>query len=245
MWTGNGQEDMNLGGTWDNSINSMVSNDGDWNVVMSRARGQNDLRPIKFAPTIRRCNEQGNCLHSLERSGRIVNCINEVTSGQGKWEKITVTVDSGAVDSVGPANMANGIKIRETPASRAGMKYRAANCNSIANQGEKVIQGVTREGKKIGMTFQIADVAKPLGSMRAMLDAGNEVVFEGGNSYITDKTDRVKTAIQERNGAFVFDLWMPKVKNESIMNVNTGRFHALMEEENDNEDFVRQDDLFA
>ena len=71
----------------------------------------NGLRPIKFAPTIRRCNEQGNCLHSLERSGRIVNCINEVTSGQGKWEKITVTVDSRAVDSVGPANMANGIKI--------------------------------------------------------------------------------------------------------------------------------------
>ena len=139
--------------------------------------------------------------------------------------------------------MANGVKIRETPASRAGLKYRAANGTSIANQGEKVIQGVTRDGRKIGMTFQIADVTKPLGSVRAMLDAGNKVVFERGNSYIMDKTGRIKTAIHERTGAFVFDLWMPKAKEGSIMNVNTGRFQALMEEENDNEDFVRQDDL--
>ena len=78
-----------------------------------------------------------------------------------------------------------------------------------------------------------------------MLDAGNMVVFERGNSYVTDKTGKVKTAMQERNGAFVFDLWIPKVKNESITGINTGRYQAFIEEENDNGDFARQDDLFA
>ena len=79
--------------------------------------------------------------------GKAVNCVNEVTHGQGKWEKITVIVDSCAVDSVGPPTMATSVKIKDTSASRAGMKYRAANGTSIANQGEKVNQGVTKEGQ--------------------------------------------------------------------------------------------------
>ena len=90
---------------------------------------------------------------------------------------MTVTVDSGAVDSVGPPTMAKDIRVKETPASRAGMKHRAANGTSIANQGEKAIQGVTKQGHRIGMAFQIANVAKPLEAARAMLDAGNKVVF--------------------------------------------------------------------
>ena len=58
--------------------------------------------------------------------GKEVNCISEVSAGDNKWEKVTVTVDSGAVDSVGPPTMAKDIRVKETPASRAGMKYRAA-----------------------------------------------------------------------------------------------------------------------
>ena len=96
------------------------------------------------------------------------------------------------------------------------------------------------------MTFQIANVTKPLGSVRAMLDAGNRVVFDRGNggSYIMNKSTRAMTPIHERNGAFVFDLWMPKGKEGTMASANVNRFQALMEEEEDNEDFVRQDDLF-
>ena len=93
-------------------------------------------------------------------------------------------------------------QIKDTPASRAGMKYRAANGTSIANQGEKVIRGVTKEGQKIGMIFQIANVTKPLGSVRAMLDAGNRVVFDrdskgNGGSFIMNKRTGAMTPIQE------------------------------------------------
>ena len=48
VWTSNKQEDMNLGGTWDNSTGMVSGNDNDWSVVMRRARGQRDMRPIKF-----------------------------------------------------------------------------------------------------------------------------------------------------------------------------------------------------
>ena len=91
------------------------------------------------------------------------------------------------------------------------------------------------------MTCQIANVTKPLGSVRAMLDAGNKVIFQTGNSYIEDKSGRVRTLIEERNGAFVFDLWKPKHSDNHAGEIHTGRFQALMEDEGGvNEGFVRQ-----
>ena len=63
--------------------------------------------------------------------GNPMKCINKVAGDNGNWEKITVTIDSGAVDSVGPKTMATDIGIKDTPASRAGLKYRAANGTSI------------------------------------------------------------------------------------------------------------------
>jgi hypothetical protein len=59
------------------------------------------------------------------------------------------------------------------------------------------------------MPFQIANVSKPFGYVRAMRGAGNKIIFQKGNSYIGDRSGRTKTPIEERNGAFVFDLWMP------------------------------------
>ena len=91
------------------------------------------------------------------------------------------------------------------------------------------------------MTFQIANVTKPLGAVRAMLAAGNKVVFEAGNSYIQDKTRTIKTPIEERNGAYVFDIWRPKAPVNQGDVVNTGRYQALMEvQDGDNKGIARQ-----
>ena len=142
---------------------------------------------------------------------------------------------------MGPPTMAIDVRIRDTPASGAGLKHRAANGTAIDNQGEKVTQAIAKQGKDIRMTFQIANVAKPLGSVRAMLDAGNKVIFQKGNTYIEDKSGRVRTPIEERNGAFVFDLWKPKRGDNHEATIHTGRFQALMEDEgHDNEGFARQ-----
>ena len=58
---------------------------------------------------------------------------------------VEVTVDSGAVDTVGPPSVAPGIPIRATEASRSGMHYRAANNMKIPNLGEKKLQGIHEE----------------------------------------------------------------------------------------------------
>ena len=91
------------------------------------------------------------------------------------------------------------------------------------------------------MTFQIANVTKPLGAVGAMLAAGNKVVFEIGNSYSQDKTRAIKTPIEERNGTYVFDIWRPKAPVNRSEVSNTGRYQALMEvDDSDNKGFARQ-----
>ena len=91
------------------------------------------------------------------------------------------------------------------------------------------------------MTFRIANVTKPLGVVKAMLAAGNKVVFETGNSYIQDKTRTIKTPIEEINGAYVFDIWRPKSSIHQNGTINTGRYQALMERGGiSNEGFARQ-----
>ena len=89
----------------------------EWTTVVRKARSNKDMRPIRSIY----CSGD-NHLHSIERAGNPVKCINEVTNGNGNWAKITVTIDSGAVDSVGPRTMATDIGIKDTPASRAGLK---------------------------------------------------------------------------------------------------------------------------
>ena len=173
--------------------------------------------------------------------------IDSVDRFRGNWEKVSVTVDSGAIDSVIPDKVAMGVKKRDTVASRNGLKYRAANGTPIANEGEKTLQGYTNEGSPVTMTMQVAKVTKPLGSVRAMVEANNMVVFDKGNSYILDKTSWIKTAIDERGGAYVFDMWIPK-GNEDNQSVNTGRYQALIDQDNSDNTrqlgFVGLDDLF-
>ena len=69
---------------------------------------------------------------------------------------------------------------------------------AISNQGDNVIHAMTRQGRKIGMTFQLANVTKPLGPV--MLEARSNVVFEKGNSYVKAYSGRVKKPIEERSG---------------------------------------------
>ena len=78
----------------------------------------------------------------------------------------------------------------------------------------------------IDLTMQVAEVTKPLGSVRAMVKAGNKVVFDDGGSYILNKATGVKTNMEDRNGAYVFDIWIPRAKG-----VSSNRFDALREEE--------------
>ena len=149
------------------------------------------------------------CCENPEECDHSMGPINAV--GKNEWEKISVTADSGAVDSVAPKSTAPGIKIRETAASRAGMHYTAANGSQIRNFGEKKIIGKDGTGRPLSITMQCADVRKPLASVSKMAEFGNKIVFDEDGSYIENKTTKLRTPLRKERGVYVFDLWIPKL----------------------------------
>ena len=238
-----GNSGMNLGGSLD-SVERDAQQLQPW-VTVVRARGKHDMRPSRWGNRVQSSHScQGN-LCSLDREIPEGN-ICAMEQFKGEWERVQVTADSGAIDSVIPRSMARSVRVKETAASRQGLKYRAANGTAILNEGEKPIRGYSNEANLIDMTMQVAEVTKPLVSVRAMVKAGNKVVLDNGDSYILNKATGVKTRMEDRNGAFVFDIWVPKGSNSSEhqQGYKGNYWQALAEEDEDKEvGFVGLDDL--
>ena len=124
-------------------------NDG-WQVVVNKARDKQDMRRMKGrwgTPPVA-CTHNKGFIGSLERASNQGN-IMAVDQFKGNWERVPVTVDSGAIDSVIPDNIAKGFKVKETIASKQGLKYRAANGTPILNEGGKTLQGFTNDGNRV------------------------------------------------------------------------------------------------
>ena len=136
------------------------------------------------------------------------------------------------------------------------MRYKAANGSSIKNYGEKELKGYNGQGGRVDITMQAAAVTKALGSVPRWVEADNIMVFdkdELGNSlsYIYNKRTGMVTKMDKRGNAYGFDLWVPRGKGGSAVQatqpVNSGKYHALMVEEDEEEDgslgFAGLDDL--
>ncbi len=107
---------------------------------------------------------------------------------EGKQNKLTITVDSGASTSVMPESEAVAIQIEESDASKKNVKFRAANGNAIYSKGRRKIKGCTENGDKCTASFEVCKVTKTLGAVSDMVDKGNTVVFDSRQSYILNKS---------------------------------------------------------
>ena len=132
---------------------------------------------------------------------------------QGQWEKITMTADSGAVDHVIKTGELSSVNMRPSFASENGLTYAAANGSSIANYGEKPVNGVSNEGHGVDMVLQVADVKRNLASIPKMLNDGNRVILDQEGSYIQNKASGQKINMRiEKDGLFEFDVWVKKLQ---------------------------------
>ena len=230
-----------------------VEGSDEWNVVMRKARSRRDMRPLKCSSKIcahafNNCDCDSSGINFIERA--VNQDIANIDQSQGNWEKITVKVDSGAIDSCMPPEVGQAFPLQPTEASRAGLKYRAANGTEIANHGERKLQGLGADWAPIGMTLQVADVKTTLGSVNRMIQADNVVVFDKGNSYIFNKRNKKVTPMMERNGSFEVDMWIPAgpSTNKPVNQVQVkNQFQALQEKEEVNpssEGFARREEFF-
>ena len=130
------------------------------------------------------------------------------------WESFPfpIIIDSGACASVMPTTWCNHVPVTETPQSKAGDYYRAANGQKIYQEGERTISMMTQEGALRDMRFIVCDVAKALGSVSQMCKTGHRVVFNppwsAQGSYIQHVSTGEKMWLQEEGGLYVLK---PKV----------------------------------
>ena len=91
------------------------------------------------------------------------------------WMRFASIMDSGAAESVAPPSTCPHFPLVESPGSRAGQEYRTAGGERLKNKGQRQVQAWTEEGCPVGMTYQVAEVTKPLSPVSKMCDAGNVV----------------------------------------------------------------------
>ena len=143
------------------------------------------------------------------------------------YEIVRVTADSEAVDHVNPRSTGEKFGTRDTEDSKRGMHCIAANGTKTMNQGEKTISGITEGNVPQNMTWQVAEVKKPLASIGRTCDAGNTAVFtkEGGcivgrrmaETFIgqSQKSRQPKMQTKRESGVYQSKLYVEKGKRDS------------------------------
>ena len=131
---------------------------------------------------------------------------------EGQWERIQVTVDSGAMRNVVPKSVAQAFVIEESDMTRAGVNFVAANDTVIKNYGCRKILGMTEGWNVINFKAHVADVMKPLASVVEMEESAMKVVFErSANSagYIQSLRTGQKINLYREGRKYKFDVWVP------------------------------------
>ena len=121
---------------------------------------------------------------------------------------ISLTVESGAAETVIPRMLLQSHPINETQASRDGLNYASATGDPTPNVGEQKLLLLTNESSLRAMTFQAAPVDRPSGSVKRMCDSNRLVVFDNDGSYVLNKLTNEVDWPREENGNYVMDLWV-------------------------------------
>ena len=143
-----------------------------------------------------------------------INALNE--NPTGNWEPMEVIMDSGAHISVGPPKTGEsaGYSVEESPDSRAGVTYTAANGSPIPNLGQRIMAVMTEEGSVRGMVQQVADVTKDLEAIRAVLKTGHAVIFNddgtgnGHGSFMVHKQTGEINVIHDNGLDYIMRRWI-------------------------------------
>ena len=137
------------------------------------------------------------------------NTIAQVSDDQG-WEKMSIKIDSGAIDTCVPPSVGQAFKIQESHMSKNQATYRAANGTTIKNHGQRSISALDESWSPFKINAQVADVSTPLASVYQMCKSGNIVAFNSQGGAIINPTTGKKIPIKLRNGSYEMDMWMPK-----------------------------------
>ena len=122
------------------------------------------------------------------------------------YRKMELIVDSGAAASVMPQDLLGDHPVFPGDASKRGVHDLVANGDRVPNLGEMKLQVVTKEQFVSNMTFQVADVDKPILSVGEITKSGNEVKFDTNGGAITHLKRRKQFHFKQRGGIYIIEI---------------------------------------
>jgi hypothetical protein len=145
----------------------------------------------------------------VEKSPEILSATSTWKGSEGGWTCVRTVMDSGAVDSVAPTSMAPGARIVPSPGSIRGQNYLSASNERIPNLGQQTLEVRTDEGAGMNVTFQMADVSRPLNSVGKVCDNNKRVIFGKRGGVIWDmETNELTKFGREPDGVYELNLWI-------------------------------------
>ena len=162
-------------------------------------------RPGKEQNLTRLIANQDSCLQPLVQKDW------EAVDQVSRLRRVRAIVDSGASSSCASGDLAPEVETRPSEGSRRGQTYAAASKGGkpLRNEGEKLVNALTGEGKEVATTWQIVDVNRPLMSVHQICKAGNIAVFGQDGGYILNLADGSRTHFGVENSVYVLDLYLP------------------------------------
>ena len=182
-----------------------------------------DTKKMKDLERKRRNKDQKKCLAPLRRTDaegegeKKVELRKEVYALKPTYrgyKPIEVVVDSAAVDCVMPRRTVDEVRgdtkgpLRQGASALAGVHYVSADGGEIPNEGEMDVNMVTEEKHEAGMTWQVADIKRPLLSVPAMTKTGHEVRFRERDGEIMNKKTRKMIRFVKKGDLYVVTIWM-------------------------------------
>ena len=90
------------------------------------------------------------------------------------------------------------------------MEYVTADGGRIPNMGEKAVSGLTGDGTKLAINFQVTAVDRPLIAVSKLTAAGYDVHFNKDGGTITHALTGRVTPFVKLRGVYVLKVWVPK-----------------------------------
>ena len=140
--------------------------------------------------------------------GDAVGTVQDHSSGQTRWSPWSTVLDSGSAVHVCNGQGAEEVPIVESEGSRRGQHFIAANGSRMPNVGQQHLRFSTEDGAAVRLTYQVADVKRPLCSISQLCDQGNRVMFtRRGGGVIYNPHTKASTTFRRDGALYVLDMW--------------------------------------
>ena len=120
------------------------------------------------------------------------------------YVEVKVTMDSGAAEPVSAPETFPGVEVTPSAGSIAGQMYLGPGKERIPNEGQIKPELLLEDDAPGSMTFQAAQVRKPLMAVSSVNDKGHLVLFDNAGSFLipssAPEVALIRTLVQQAKG---------------------------------------------